>query len=109
MNPDVSIAHVAGAGRFAARQGEAEVGFLAYGQSADRLIISHTEVAPALDGHGIGGRLVQAALDYAREAGLKVVPRCPFAAAYIRSRGRKYVDLLDPAYLDSIAPERQAG
>jgi len=41
-------------------------------------------VPPALEGRGIAGKLARAALDYARERKLSVIPRCPFVAAYIR-------------------------
>ena len=46
--------------------------------------IVHTEVAPALEGRGIAARLVQAALDHARDQGLKVQPRCSYVRAYMR-------------------------
>lgn len=44
----------------------------------------HTEVAPALEGRGIAGRLVQAALDHAQAQGLKVSPRCSYVRSYMR-------------------------
>ncbi|PYQ38868.1 MAG: hypothetical protein DMF77_23120 [Acidobacteria bacterium] len=33
---------------------------------------------------GVAGKLARAALEYAREHNLSVIPRCPFVAAYIR-------------------------
>lgn len=48
------------------------------------MAITHTEVAPRLEGRGIAGRLVQALLDYAQGHGLKVRPLCSYAAAYMR-------------------------
>ena len=48
-----------------------------------RLIIVHTEVPIELEGHGIGGKLVSAAVDYAAEHGLVVVPSCPFALSWL--------------------------
>jgi len=44
----------------------------------------HTEVAPAVEGRGIAGRLVQAALDHARAHQLKVKPRCSYVRAYMQ-------------------------
>ena len=38
---------------------------------------------PALEGRGIGSRLVRAALEKVRAEGLKVVALCPFVKAYI--------------------------
>ena len=52
---------------------------------ADRLIIVHTVVPPEVEGQGMGGRLVVAALDYAATRHLTVVPICPFARAWLRS------------------------
>lgn len=48
-----------------------------------RISFTHTEVPDALEGRGIGKRLVKAALDDARAKGLKVVPMCPFVKHYI--------------------------
>jgi uncharacterized protein len=48
-----------------------------------RISFTHTEVPDALEGRGIGKKLVKAALDDARAQGLKVVPICPFVKHYI--------------------------
>ena len=47
------------------------------------MAITHTEVAPPLEGRGIAGALVQAVLDHAQAHGLKVLPLCSFARAYM--------------------------
>src|SRR5215831_12008583 len=47
------------------------------------ITFTHTEVPPELEGHGVGSRLVRGALESARAQGLKVVPQCPFVAAYM--------------------------
>jgi uncharacterized protein len=47
------------------------------------MTILHTEVDPALEGHGVAGALVRAALDHARAGGLKVDPVCGYAKAYM--------------------------
>ena len=54
--------------------------------------ITHTIVPPAIGGRGVAGLLVRAALDHARNAGLKVVPRCSYADAWMR-RHPAYGDL----------------
>lgn len=63
----------------------------------DRIIFTHTEVPVALEGNGIGSRLAKAALEYAREQGLKVMPLCPYIASYIR-RHPEYRPLLLPGF-----------
>jgi predicted GNAT family acetyltransferase len=45
----------------------------------DRIIIDHTEVSPVLKGQGAGKKLVEAAVNFAREKHIKIVPLCPFA------------------------------
>jgi predicted GNAT family acetyltransferase len=46
----------------------------------------HTEVPRRLEGRGLAAQVVQAALDYARGNGLKVVPVCGYVRAYMRRR-----------------------
>jgi len=55
--------------------------------------LDHAEVPSALEGRGLGSKLVRATLDQVRSEGLKVVPRCSFVAAFIR-RHAEYADLL---------------
>jgi len=53
---------------------------MTYSKAGDSMIIiDHTEVSDELRGTGTGKKLVQAAVDYAREAGIKILPLCPFA------------------------------
>ena len=65
----------------------------AYQLEGERIVFTHTLVPPELEGRGIGSTLVRSALDAARDRGLKVVPQCPFVAAYIE-RHPEYRDLL---------------
>jgi uncharacterized protein len=48
------------------------------------MVMPHTVVPPELEGRGIAGQLVAAALAHARAAGLKVNPQCSYVAAYMR-------------------------
>lgn len=59
----------------------------------DKIIIDHTEVDESLRGEGVGYKLVEAAVNYARENQLKILPLCPFAAAVFRKRD-DYSDVL---------------
>ena len=63
-----------------------------YRRSGDVLTLYHTEVPPEIEGHGIGTRLVQGALDLVRADGLKVLPRCSFVSAFLK-RHPEYQDL----------------
>jgi uncharacterized protein len=74
------------------------VGGIRYRKEPGVVVLVHTEVAPSAEGQHIGSSLVEAALDDIRARGLRVVPFCPFVAAYIR-RHPQYADLVtaDPA------------
>jgi predicted GNAT family acetyltransferase len=56
---------------------------LIYRKNAKRLVLIHTEVPEALGGRGLGGRLVQAAIDEAATSGITVVPLCPYARSWL--------------------------
>ena len=56
---------------------------LVYRIRGDRLVLIHTEVPFELEGRGIGGRLVTAAVDRAMRDGLIPVPLCPFARGWL--------------------------
>lgn len=59
----------------------------------DKIIIDHTEVDESLKGQGIGYSLVQAAVNYARDKQIKILPLCPFAAAVFKKKS-DYSDVL---------------
>ena len=56
---------------------------LTYIKNNATMIIDHTEVDEKLRGEGVGEDLVLAAVEYARENGLKVNPACPYARKVI--------------------------
>lgn len=55
----------------------------AYQMEGDTIVFTHTLVPGAVAGHGVASKLIRAALDSARDRGLKVVSQCPFVTAYI--------------------------
>ena len=67
------------------------VGFADYRRSGRQIVFPHTEVFR--EGHGLGSRLVQEALDRCRAEGLSVVPHCSFVRAFV-DRHPEYADLL---------------
>jgi predicted GNAT family acetyltransferase len=68
-------------------------GFAAYRRSGDAVVLTHTEVDDAFEGHGVGSRLAGGALDALREQEVRVVPSCPFISAYIEDH-QEYADLV---------------
>jgi predicted GNAT family acetyltransferase len=56
---------------------------LRYRVSGHRLVLIHTGVPAELEGRGLGGQLVRAALDRAARDGMTVVPLCPFARGWL--------------------------
>lgn len=49
--------------------------------NAALIVIDHTEVDPSLSGQGVGRKLLDALVQWARETQTKVIPLCPFAKA----------------------------
>ncbi len=60
------------------------------------IIIDHTEVSDKLRGTGAGKQLVEAAVTFARNNQLKVLPLCPFARA-VFEKNKAYSDVLSTA------------
>lgn len=59
-------------------------GRLFYQLDGNRIYVLHTEVHPFYRGEGTGRDLIRAAVDVARNAGLVIVPWCPFARRWLR-------------------------
>ena len=78
-----TVVNVPEAHRFELLLDGQRIGELAYRQRKGRIAFTHTNVNPAYEGRGFGGRLAEAALADARRQGLTVVPLCPFIAWYI--------------------------
>lgn len=55
-----------------------------YDLQRDRMFLLHTEVPPALGGRGVGNAIVEKTLHYLDENNLKLVPLCPFVAAFVK-------------------------
>ncbi|HEX9839673.1 MAG TPA: GNAT family N-acetyltransferase [Anaerolineales bacterium] len=58
----------------------------------DTIVMTHVGVYPEHRGQGVAGKLVEVALNYAEKNSLRVIPMCPYVAAYIR-RHPQYIDL----------------
>ena len=68
-----------------------------YLRVSNRIIFTHTEVPPALEGNGLASMLAKAGLEFAKAEGLNVVPLCPYVAGYIKKHP-EYKVLLQKGY-----------
>ncbi|MBL7853334.1 MAG: N-acetyltransferase [Cyclobacteriaceae bacterium] len=68
---------------------------MTYSKAGDtRLIIDHTKVSDALKGKGAGKQLVTAAVNFARQQKIKILPLCPFARA-VFEKTPEFADVWD--------------
>jgi predicted GNAT family acetyltransferase len=74
-------------------ESQGEVAVAIYALTDDVITFIHTIVPDALRGRGIATQLVLAGLASARERGLRVIPKCPVFAAYMRGHPETH-DLL---------------
>lgn len=66
--------------------GEGHAAHLEYREQAGVLTILHTIVPTPLGGQGLGGRLVDAALAYAKSRGLRMVSECWYASRHMAAQ-----------------------
>ncbi|MDR0576270.1 MAG: N-acetyltransferase [Candidatus Accumulibacter sp.] len=69
-------------GAFVMKDGASTTGEITYfWTDDDRIAIDHTGVRRQYEGHGLGKKLVDAVVGFAREKKIGIVPLCPFARA----------------------------
>ena len=76
---------------------ENELAIIEYIKAKDTIYLTHTEVPRALEGKGIGSKLVKEVLGIVESEGYKLAPMCPFVAAYIK-RHTEWKRILAPNY-----------
>lgn len=59
----------------------------------NKMNLFHTYTDPELRGKGLATKVVIAALEYAKESNLKVIPGCTYVQSFI-SRHKEYEELL---------------
>lgn len=74
-------------------EADGHTAFVTYRPGDGVITLVHTEVPKELGGKGVGSALIKGVLDLVRASGRKVVPLCPFVAAYIRKHS-EYGDLV---------------
>jgi predicted GNAT family acetyltransferase len=72
---------------------DGQIVFAEYRRSPGVMTFFHTLTPPALRGRGLAARVVQAALEYARAEGVKVVPLCWYVSGHIAAHP-EFRDLL---------------
>lgn len=89
----VQVTDNAAAHRFETRVG-GQLAIAEYQRDGDTIVFTHTEVPREIGGRGVASALAHAALEQAKNEGLRVVPQCAFFAVYIR-RHPEYAPLVD--------------
>jgi predicted GNAT family acetyltransferase len=69
-------------------------GFAAYHVRDGAVVITHTQIDPEHRGGGVAAELARQTLDTLRDRGVRVLPSCPYFAAYIVNHP-EYADLVD--------------
>ncbi len=90
------VQHLQEHGRFRLLIDDREVAVLDYRRLPGSWNIVHTYTDPASRGYGVASDLVRAALDTARENGVKVIPTCPYVSWWIEQHDG-YEDLVAAA------------
>ncbi|PWE17678.1 GNAT family N-acetyltransferase [Marinicauda salina] len=82
-------------GRYVAAYPDEPESELTYRLNGDRMVIERTYTPEELRGQGIARRLVEQAVEDARERGWKIIPVCSYAKIAIE-RSPDLRDVLDP-------------
>jgi len=88
-----SVVDNPGACRFEVLVGGEVAGFAEYRRNASTVAFTHTVIEDGFQGRGLGAVLAGHVLGQTREAGLQVLPFCPFIRSYIQ-RHPEYADLV---------------
>ena len=92
---ELKVEHNLAEARFEVALGDG-MGLLEYRIRDGRMTIHHTEVPRAYESRGIAAKMTRAALAFAEEQKLLVVPRCPYTA-YFFARHKEFQHLLAPS------------
>jgi predicted GNAT family acetyltransferase len=80
---DLKIENNRGSSRFEVMV-NGKLAWLDYRAEQGTIFLLRVEVPAEEEGRGIASSLARSALEFGRDRGLKVVPQCPFIAAYMR-------------------------
>jgi predicted GNAT family acetyltransferase len=96
-----TVTHDARGNQFTISVGGQPAGFTEYVDQGDQRIFVHTIVDDAFSGQGLGSVLAKFALDDTRSAGKRIVPICPFIAAYV-ARHHDWAAVIDKPTLTQV-------
>jgi predicted GNAT family acetyltransferase len=97
MSEDTQVRDNEERARYEIRVGDTIAGFTQYTRHGSQLDLTHTEVEPKFEGHGIASTLIRELLDDVRRSGLQAMPYCPFVRSFI-AKHPEYVDLVPPEH-----------
>ena len=80
-------------GAFVWQVGDARLAEMTYTVAGSRVIIDHTHVDDSLRGKGVSGKLVAAAVQWARAENARLLPLCPYARS-VFDKTPEYSDVL---------------
>ena len=69
--------------------------------------VDHTRVPKEAEGKGMASALTRGVLEIIRERGDKIIPVCPFTAAYMRKHPETRDLLAEPDWLERHPPEHR--
>ena len=84
-----------------------DVGLTMYAELPGQRIFFHTEVDDDYEGQGLASRLVRAAGNETRRAGLRIVPVCPYWKRWMEQHD-DFADIADPVTPEAVVAVRKA-
>lgn len=82
-----------GQGNFYINENGEQVAEMIIGIAGNDLTVYHTEVLPIAEGKGLGRKLLEGMVDYARKNNLKVIALCPYIFAQFKRHPDEYADV----------------
>lgn len=81
-NTEITVVNNSDENRFEVRLGDA-LAVIEYNIAGNNIIFTHTEVPVEFEGKGIAGKMAYAAMEYAKNSGMKVQALCPYVKNYV--------------------------
>lgn len=82
-----------GKNTFVIGQGNTRVAEMEFNIEGGNMTVYHTQVSGEVKGQGVGTRLLDHMVHYARQNKLKVIPLCRFVAVHFERHPEKYEDI----------------